>query len=104
MTNLNQYPGDYPGNVVGLDHDNDIILVWLNAALDCGAEPAWSYDPNGFPAAVQCVEYDPIGAPGDPDSQYGIPDIAQIAVGNLNGDFSLQTQQPGLYSLLQEHG
>ncbi len=82
-------------------HDNDIILVWLNAALDCAAEPAWSYSPSSFPAAVQCVVYDPIGAPGDPDSQYGIQDIVQIAAGDLNGDFTMQSQ---LTTLLQQHG
>lgn len=97
----NSYPGDYPANAVGLDHDNDIILVWLNPALDCIAESAWSLSPNNFPAAVQCIEYDPKGAPGDPDSQYGIQDIAQIAAGNLNGHFPMQTQ---LANLLQQHG
>lgn len=97
----NSYPGDYPANVVGLDHDNDIILVWLNPALDCAAEAAWSYSPSSFPAAIQCVEYDPKGAPGDPDSQYGIQDIVEIAAGVLNGDYPMQTQ---LSTLLQQHG
>lgn len=45
-----EYPGLEPANTVGLNHDNDIILVWLNPAVNCTAEDAWDVLP--IPAAV----------------------------------------------------
>lgn len=94
------YSGLEPANVAGLDHDNDIVLVWLNAAMDCVAEPAWTV--IAAPAAAECVIYDPMMAPGDPDNP--LPDIVQLPVGELNGDYSLEALNPDTYQILQNHG
>jgi hypothetical protein len=96
----NIYSGLEPANVAGLDHDNDIILVWLNPALDCVSEPAWTVLP--IPAATECIIYDPMMAPGDPDNP--LPDIVQLPVGELNGDYSLQSLNVDTYTILQNHG
>jgi len=95
------YPGEEPANVVGLDHDNDIILLWINPALECVAEEAWNPLPTvNVPAAAQCLIYDPEQAPGDPDDP--LPDIEQLPVGELNGDYSLQALNPDAYQILRQ--
>lgn len=94
----NTYPGSYPASsVIGLDHDNDIILVWLNGALDCSSEDAWTVLP--IPAAVQCIEYEPQMAPGDPDDP--LMDIVELPVGWLNGDFPMNSD---VQNILTSHG
>ncbi|MGP8250798.1 MAG: hypothetical protein ACLQHF_02125 [Terracidiphilus sp.] len=97
------YPGIEPANVVGLNHDNDIILLWINPAIECVAEGAWNPLPTvNVPAAAQCVIFDPKQAPGDPDDPD--PDTEQLPVGELNGDYSLQLLNPDTYNILQSHG
>jgi hypothetical protein len=95
-----KYPGISPASTVGLNHDNDIVLLWLNPALLCTAEEAWTQLP--IPAAAQCLIYDPMGIPSDPDSPQ--MDVVQIPVGELNGHFSMQSLNPDLYQILQNHG
>jgi len=94
------YGGTQPANTVGLNHDNDTILLWLNPALDCVAEPEWTVLP--IPAATECIIYDPMMAPGDPDNP--LADIVQLPVGELNGDYSMQALNPDTYNILQSHG
>ncbi len=95
-----KYPGLSPATTVGLNHDNDIILLWLNPALLCTAEEQWTQLP--IPAAAQCLIYDPMGIPSDPDSPQ--MDVVQIPVGELNGHYSMQSLNPDLYQILQNHG
>jgi hypothetical protein len=95
-----KYPGLVPASTVGLNHDNDIILVWLNPALLCTAEEQWNVLP--IPAAAQCLVYDPMGIPGDPDAP--LMDVVQLPVGELNGHYSLQALNPDTYNILQNHG
>lgn len=91
------YSGAYPSGAVGLDHDNDIILVWLNPALNCVAEEEWTVIPA--PVAVQCIIFDPKMAPGDPDDPE--MDTVQLPVGWLDGHYTMpaDTQQ-----ILENHG
>lgn len=81
----NKYPGLEPAETVGLNHDNDIVLLWINPAINCTAEQAWTVLP--IPAAVQCLVYDPKMAPGDPDDPE--MDIVQLPVGWLDGDYPM---------------
>jgi hypothetical protein len=97
------YPGLQPASVVGLNHDNDIILLWVNPAVECVAEGAWNPLPTvNVPAAAECLIFDPKQAPGDPDDPS--PDVLQLPVGELNGDYSLQALNPDTYQILQNHG
>jgi hypothetical protein len=94
------YTGVVPANVVGLDHDNDTINVWLNPAINCTAEEEWTVIPA--PAAIQCLIYDPEGIPGDRDDP--LMDTVQLPVGELNGDYNMQTLDPDTYQILLNHG
>jgi hypothetical protein len=96
-----KYPGLEPAaNISGLEHDNDIILVWINPALLCTDEEEWTT--VSIPAQTQCLIYDPKGLPGDPDDPD--MDVVQLPVGELNGDYSLQTLNSDTYNILQNHG
>lgn len=97
-----EYPGSQPASTaIGLNHDNDIILLWLNPVLDCVDEPAWSYMPT-YGNAIQCIQYDPNAAGGNPNQQN--VQVVQLAAGWLNGDYSMQSQNPTLYNTLQQDG
>jgi len=94
-----KYPGSYPAcSTIGLNHDNDIILLWVNPALDCMAEGPWSFN-TAFGNAVECLEDDPNGAPGDPDDP--LMDIEQIPAGWLNGHYPFNSD---VLSILNKHG
>jgi hypothetical protein len=93
------YPGTVPATGVGLNHDDDVIALWINPALLCTAEETWNLLP--IPAAAQCVIYDPEGLPGDPDDP--AMDVQKIPLGELNGDYSLQLLNSDIYNILQSH-
>lgn len=93
----NKYPGLEPAETVGLNHDNDIILLWINPAINCTDEQAWTVVP--IPAAVQCLVYDPKMAPGDPDDPE--MDIVQLPIGWLDGDYPMNQD---VQNILSAHG
>ncbi len=96
-----KYPGLYPAMTPGLNHDNDIILLWLNASMDCENEESWQPIPGAktWPAQTNCILYDTAGAPGDPDDP--LMDPVQLAVGWLNGDYTMDSDTQ---NILANHG
>lgn len=98
------FPGKVPSTVIGLNHDNDLVRIWLNAAFNCMAEPANSTYFSGatLPTAVQCIGFDPLMAPGDLDNP--LIDYIDIPVGVLNGDYPLSTLSSGVVSRIQSLG
>jgi hypothetical protein len=96
-----KYPGLYPAMTAGLNHDNDIILLWLNASMDCEAEQSWTPSSHyqTWPTQTNCILYDTTGTPGDPDDP--LMDVVQLPVGWLNGDFTMETD---VQNILANHG
>lgn len=95
------YPGLYPAMTPGLNHDNDIVLLWINGSLDCQTEDSWQPNPNytTYPAQANCILYDTAMAPGDPDDP--LMDVVQLPVGWLNGDYAMPSN---VQSVLTNHG
>jgi hypothetical protein len=95
------YIANQPAGTLGLNHDNDIILLWINPMLDCVAEPAWSYIP-GSGSAINCLQYDTNVSQGNANEPN--MNVLPISVGWLNFDYSMQADNPALYNTLQQAG